>query len=34
MDTFVVVLLEGGYLRRFVSICNSNSAKMDLVVTD
>lgn len=34
MDTFVVVLLEGGCLRRSVSICNSNSAKMDLVVTD
>ena len=34
MDTFVVVLLEGGCLRRFVSIYNSNSEKLDLVVTD
>lgn len=27
-------VLWSGRLRRFVSICNSNSAKLDLVVTD
>ena len=34
MDTFVVVLTKNGCSRQFVSICNSNSAKSDLDVTD
>ena len=34
MDTFVVVLTKSRCSRRFVSICNINSAKMGLAVTD